>query len=63
MTVFMCKEEELDVLRESIEMVNQNQPPLRVINGYAVLDHLGSGAFGSVFKVKVIWAGFLLVHS
>ncbi|XP_016319803.1 serine/threonine-protein kinase Nek10 [Sinocyclocheilus anshuiensis] len=45
-------EEELDVLRESIETVNQNRPPLRVINGYAVLDHLGSGAFGSVFKVR-----------
>ncbi|KAI2654877.1 Serine/threonine-protein kinase Nek10 [Labeo rohita] len=46
------QEEELDVLRESIETVNQNRPPLRVINGYAVLDHLGSGAFGSVFKVR-----------
>lgn len=53
----------MDVLRESIETVNQNRPPLRVINGYAVLDHLGSGAFGSVFKVKLICAGYLLVHS
>uniref|UniRef100_A0A3Q3BC26 NIMA-related kinase 10 n=1 Tax=Kryptolebias marmoratus TaxID=37003 RepID=A0A3Q3BC26_KRYMA len=44
--------EELDSLRESIEALDQNQPPLRVINGYSILDHLGSGAFGSVFKVR-----------
>ncbi|XP_050988014.1 serine/threonine-protein kinase Nek10 [Labeo rohita] len=50
--IALLSEEELDVLRESIETVNQNRPPLRVINGYAVLDHLGSGAFGSVFKVR-----------
>ncbi|XP_058602606.1 serine/threonine-protein kinase Nek10 isoform X1 [Onychostoma macrolepis] len=50
--IALLLEEELDVLRESIETVNQNRPPLRVINGYAVLDHLGSGAFGSVFKVR-----------
>ncbi|XP_056098619.1 serine/threonine-protein kinase Nek10 [Rhinichthys klamathensis goyatoka] len=50
--ISLLTEEELDVLRESIETVNQNRPPLRVINGYAVLDHLGSGAFGSVFKVR-----------
>lgn len=41
----------MDVLKENMETVNQNRPPLRVINGYAVLDHLGSGAFGSVYKV------------
>ncbi|XP_051999220.1 serine/threonine-protein kinase Nek10 [Xyrauchen texanus] len=50
--IALFSEEELDVLRENIETVNQNRPPLRVINGYAVLDHLGSGAFGSVFKVR-----------
>ncbi|KAK2903619.1 hypothetical protein Q8A67_008332 [Cirrhinus molitorella] len=50
--IAVLSEEELDVLRESIETVNQNRPPLRVISGYAVLDHLGSGAFGSVFKVR-----------
>ncbi|XP_041963319.1 serine/threonine-protein kinase Nek10 isoform X2 [Alosa sapidissima] len=44
--------EELNELKESIEIVNQNRPPLKVINGYAILDHLGSGAFGSVFKVR-----------
>ncbi|XP_027142144.1 serine/threonine-protein kinase Nek10 [Larimichthys crocea] len=45
-------EEELDSLRESIEAVDQNRPPLKVINGYSILDHLGTGAFGSVFKVR-----------
>ncbi|XP_067305596.1 serine/threonine-protein kinase Nek10 [Pseudorasbora parva] len=50
--IALLTEEELDVLKESIETVNQNRPPLRVINGYAVLEHLGSGAFGSVFKVR-----------
>nr|XP_020509225.1 serine/threonine-protein kinase Nek10 [Labrus bergylta] len=50
--VFLCTEEELDSLRESIEAVDQNRPPLKVINGYFILDHLGTGAFGSVFKVR-----------
>lgn len=49
------QEEELDSLKESIEAVDQNRPPLKVINGYSILDHLGTGAFGSVFKVKK-WA-------
>jgi len=47
----MLQEEELQALREGIESTNQNLPPIRVISGYAVLDHLGTGAFGSVFKV------------
>lgn len=42
----------MDSLRENIETVDQNRPPLRVINGYSILDHLGTGAFGSVFKVE-----------
>uniref|UniRef100_A0A3Q4HJ00 NIMA-related kinase 10 n=1 Tax=Neolamprologus brichardi TaxID=32507 RepID=A0A3Q4HJ00_NEOBR len=46
------KKEELDNLRGGIETVDQNRPPLRVISGYSVLDHLGTGAFGSVFKVQ-----------
>ncbi|XP_053343859.1 serine/threonine-protein kinase Nek10 [Clarias gariepinus] len=44
--------EELDGLKERIEAVNQNRPPLKVINGYSVLHPLGSGAFGTVFKVR-----------
>ncbi|KAM8870341.1 serine/threonine-protein kinase Nek10 isoform 2-T2 [Spinachia spinachia] len=49
---FVLQEEELDSLRESIEAVDRNRPPLKVINGYSILDHLGTGAFGSVFKVR-----------
>ncbi|XP_048881155.1 serine/threonine-protein kinase Nek10 isoform X2 [Brienomyrus brachyistius] len=48
----LLSEEELKILRESIEAVNLHRSPLKVINGYAVLDHLGSGAFGSVYKVR-----------
>lgn len=46
------QEDEVNSLRESIEAVDQNRPPLKSINGYAILDHLGTGAFGSVFKVN-----------
>uniref|UniRef100_A0AAQ6IV99 Protein kinase domain-containing protein n=1 Tax=Anabas testudineus TaxID=64144 RepID=A0AAQ6IV99_ANATE len=49
--VSLYTEEELDSLRESIEAVDQNRPPLKVISGYSILDHLGTGAFGSVFKM------------
>nr|XP_061814794.1 serine/threonine-protein kinase Nek10-like [Nerophis lumbriciformis] len=45
-------EDELETLRESIRAVDQNRPALKVINSYAILDHLGTGAFGSVFKVR-----------
>ncbi|KAM8825750.1 serine/threonine-protein kinase Nek10 [Synchiropus picturatus] len=48
----LCTEDELEVLRGSIETLDQNRPAMRVINGYSVLDHLGTGAFGSVFKVQ-----------
>ncbi|KAG7469659.1 hypothetical protein MATL_G00131210 [Megalops atlanticus] len=48
----VVEDEELSSLKESIEAANQNRSPLKVINGYAILDHLGSGAFGSVFKVR-----------
>uniref|UniRef100_A0A7N8Y9Y0 Serine/threonine-protein kinase Nek10 n=1 Tax=Mastacembelus armatus TaxID=205130 RepID=A0A7N8Y9Y0_9TELE len=50
--ISLYTEEELDSLRESIENVDQNRPPLKVISGYSILDHLGTGAFGSVFKVR-----------
>ncbi|MCJ8745494.1 hypothetical protein PDJAM_G00130730 [Pangasius djambal] len=50
--ISMLSTEELDGLKERIEVVNQNRPPLKVINGYSILDPLGSGAFGSVFKVR-----------
>lgn len=59
----ISQSEELDELKESIETVNQNRPPLKVINGYAILDHLGSGAFGSVFKVLPIILSYATIFS
>ncbi|XP_072316847.1 serine/threonine-protein kinase Nek10 [Eucyclogobius newberryi] len=50
--VLLYTEEDLESLRDSIVAVDQNRPPLRVISGYSILDHLGTGAFGSVFKVR-----------
>ncbi|XP_038135505.1 serine/threonine-protein kinase Nek10 [Cyprinodon tularosa] len=50
--VSLYSEEELNSLRENIDAVDETRPPLRVIGGYSILDHLGSGAFGSVFKVQ-----------
>lgn len=52
MMCFLMQKEELDSLRESIEAVDQNRPPFKVIGSYSILDHLGTGAFGSVFKVQ-----------
>ncbi|XP_061918658.1 serine/threonine-protein kinase Nek10 isoform X3 [Entelurus aequoreus] len=51
-TLSQYSEDELETLRESIRAVDQNRPALKVINSYAILDHLGTGAFGSVFKVR-----------
>ncbi|KAM7421494.1 hypothetical protein PAMA_015573 [Pampus argenteus] len=50
--VSLYTEDELGSLTESIEAVDQNRPALKVISGYSILDHLGTGAFGSVFKVR-----------
>ncbi|XP_077431278.1 serine/threonine-protein kinase Nek10 isoform X2 [Vanacampus margaritifer] len=58
--VLQYTDEELESLRESIMAVDQNRPALKLINGYAVLDHLGTGAFGSVFKVRKQIAGNLM---
>ncbi|XP_072009704.1 serine/threonine-protein kinase Nek10 isoform X3 [Engystomops pustulosus] len=45
-------EDELKQVADSIEGINQNKTPTKFIGNYAILDHLGSGAFGSVYKVK-----------
>lgn len=39
---------------DGIEGINQNKTPTKFIGNYAILDHLGSGAFGSVYKVSFI---------
>ncbi|XP_065740862.1 serine/threonine-protein kinase Nek10 isoform X4 [Phocoena phocoena] len=44
-------EDELKQIAENIESVNQNKAPSKYIGNYAVLDHLGSGAFGCVYKL------------
>ncbi|XP_053323974.1 serine/threonine-protein kinase Nek10 [Spea bombifrons] len=45
-------EDELKQVADSIEGINQNKSPTKFIGNYAILDHLGSGAFGSVYKVR-----------
>ena len=49
---YFLKEVELADLRESIETTNQQREPTQFIEDYAVLEQLGSGAFGSVCKVR-----------
>ncbi|XP_046956272.1 serine/threonine-protein kinase Nek10 isoform X7 [Lynx rufus] len=44
-------DDELKQIAENIESINQNKAPLKYIGNYAVLDHLGSGAFGCVYKL------------
>ncbi|KFO91682.1 Serine/threonine-protein kinase Nek10, partial [Buceros rhinoceros silvestris] len=48
----LLKEDELKQISESIESMNQNKAPTKHIGNYTVLEHLGSGAFGSVYKVR-----------
>ncbi|XP_057280853.1 serine/threonine-protein kinase Nek10 [Pezoporus wallicus] len=48
----LLKEDEFKQIAESIESMNQNKAPTKHIGNYAVLEHLGRGAFGSVYKVR-----------
>ncbi|NWR68586.1 NEK10 kinase, partial [Centropus unirufus] len=48
----LLKEAELKQIAASIERMNQNKAPTKHIGNYAILEHLGSGAFGSVYKVR-----------
>nr|XP_036864600.1 serine/threonine-protein kinase Nek10 [Manis javanica] len=44
-------EDQLKQIAENIESINQNKAPSKYIGNYAILDHLGSGAFGCVYKL------------
>ncbi|XP_064362225.1 serine/threonine-protein kinase Nek10 isoform X2 [Dromaius novaehollandiae] len=48
----LLKDDELKQIAESIENINQNKAPTKHIGNYAILEYLGSGAFGSVYKVR-----------
>lgn len=39
------------MMQANIEAINMNKSPIFSIAGYSVLELLGSGAFGSVYKV------------
>ena len=48
----MCVQEgERAALAASVEATNLNRAPLFSLAGYSVIELLGSGAFGSVYKV------------
>ena len=45
------QESDIAVIRINIEATNQHKAPIFSVSGYIVLDLLGSGSFGSVYKV------------
>lgn len=47
------QEDEFKQIAESIESMNQNKAPTKHIGNYAILEHLGCGAFGSAYKVNL----------
>ena len=42
----------VDEIRSNVDAANQNKAPTRLIADYAVCETLGSGAFGTVYKVR-----------
>ena len=42
----------LEEIRESLQNINQTRTPNHYIGEYAVFELLGTGAFGSVYKVR-----------
>ncbi|XP_077978280.1 serine/threonine-protein kinase Nek10-like [Glandiceps talaboti] len=50
----------LQEIKERFEDTNQNKEPTHSIGSYAVYEHLGTGAFGSVYKVKKKMSGTFL---
>ena len=46
------QDDELYEMKEKVKSTNENKAPSSYIQQYAVYEHLGSGAFGSVYKVN-----------
>jgi len=42
----------VDEIWSNVDSANQNKAPSRLIGDYAVCETLGSGAFGTVYKVR-----------
>ena len=51
-SVHLFQEDNLDEILDGIRSTNQNKAPKSFIGDYAVLELLGTGGFGSVYKVK-----------
>ncbi|ESO87353.1 hypothetical protein LOTGIDRAFT_146005, partial [Lottia gigantea] len=47
----------IDEIRENVQETNQNRNPSKYIGDYSVFELLGTGAFGSVYKVKKTTSG------
>ncbi len=41
----------MTLINSNIDAINRRRAPSRTVGSYAVLELLGSGAFGSVYKV------------
>ena len=50
--LYLYQEDNLDEILDGIRSTNQNKAPKSFIGDYAVLELLGTGGFGSVYKVK-----------
>lgn len=48
-------------IAESIERMNQHKAPTKHVGNYAILEHLGSGAFGGVYEVNFSFAVILQI--
>lgn len=57
MLISLPQRDALSEILENLEVSNQNKEPTKRIGDYSVLELLGSGAFGSVYKVKKETAG------
>ena len=57
------KESDIAMIRINIEATNQLKSPIFSVGGYTVLDLLGSGSFGSVYKVNQVLSHCLPSHT